>query len=278
MPNDLINTDPIVAQNFFLEIDGEVVSILSSVVRPGHRDGGRRPCSRSARTARARSVKTLARRNKAPDLSLTRMAPPDTTQDKLWGWFNDIRDKGILLSDRTNNRKNGSIVMYDSTHAEVARFNFTNGWPSKISHRPAVSVDSNDPVKETITLIDRAPGAGQVSLHDPVRVHAAARVCRPRGRRAPDRAMRLATARDELEPLRDPTVNGPDDPRLTVLSWPGWSRSSATCELVTPHEIEGLFAADLAFLQDFYGVINFGSQEEYEALLRAPVRRAAVAR
>ena len=29
--------------------------------------------------------------------------------------------------------------------------------------------------------------------------------------------MRLATARDELEPLRDPTVTGPDDPRLTVL-------------------------------------------------------------
>jgi hypothetical protein len=30
-----------------------------------------------------------------------------------------------------------------------------------------------------------------------------------------------------------------------------------------------LFAADLAFLQDFYGVINFGNQEEYEALLAA---------
>jgi len=38
---------------------------------------------------------------------------------------------------------------------------------------------------------------------------------------------------------------------------------------VTPYEIEGLFAADLAFLQDFYGVINFGNQEEYEALLAA---------
>ena len=32
MPNEaLINTDPIVAQNFFLEIDGSVVTILSSV-------------------------------------------------------------------------------------------------------------------------------------------------------------------------------------------------------------------------------------------------------
>src|SRR2546421_691411 len=29
--------------------------------------------------------------------------------------------------------------------------------------------------------------------------------------------MRLATARDELEPLRDPTISSPDDPRLTGL-------------------------------------------------------------
>ena len=80
------------------------------------------------------------------------MAAVDSTQDKIWGWFNDIESKGILLSDRTNNRKSGSIVLYDSTHKEVARFNFTNGWPSKIS-TDQLSVDSNDPVKETITLV-----------------------------------------------------------------------------------------------------------------------------
>ena len=100
---------------------------------------------------KVQTVKTLGRANKAPDLSLTRMAPPDMTQDKLWGWFNDIRDKGILLTDRSNNRKNGSIVMYDSTNKEIARFNFTHGWPSKIS-TDQLSVESNDPVKETITL------------------------------------------------------------------------------------------------------------------------------
>jgi hypothetical protein len=81
--------------------------------------------------------------------------------------------------------------------------------------------------------------------------------------------MRLATARDELEPLRDPTVVGPDDPRLTVLILARVVQSLGDLVMVTPHEIEGLFAADLAFLQDFYGVINFGNQEEYEALLAA---------
>jgi phage tail-like protein len=151
MPNDLINTDPIVSQNFFLEIDGEVVSILSSVsgldvemdVVTMQQAGAK---------GKMQIVKTLGNVNKPPDLSLVRMAPPDSTQDKMWGWFNDIRDKGILLSDRSNNRKNGSIVMYDTTNAEIARFNFTNGWPSKIS-TDQLSADSNDPVKETITLV-----------------------------------------------------------------------------------------------------------------------------
>jgi hypothetical protein len=81
--------------------------------------------------------------------------------------------------------------------------------------------------------------------------------------------MRLATARDELEPLRDPTISGPEDPRLTILVLARVVTRLGSMELVTPHEIEGLFAADLAFLQDFYGVINFGNQEEYEALLQA---------
>lgn len=81
--------------------------------------------------------------------------------------------------------------------------------------------------------------------------------------------MRLATARDELEPLRDPTVTGPDDPRLTIVVLARVVESLGTLDMVTPHEIEGLFAADLAYLQDFYGVINFGTQEEFEEFVAA---------
>src|SRR5579875_1946111 len=81
--------------------------------------------------------------------------------------------------------------------------------------------------------------------------------------------MRLATARDELEPLRDPTITSPDDPRLTVLVLARVVRRLGSLELVTTHEIEGLFAADLAYLQDFYGVVNFGTRADIEALLQA---------
>jgi hypothetical protein len=81
--------------------------------------------------------------------------------------------------------------------------------------------------------------------------------------------MRLATARDELEPLRDPLISGPDDPRLTILVLTRVIEKLGTVPIITASDIEGLFAVDLAYLQDFYGVINFGTQEEYEALLRA---------
>lgn len=88
--------------------------------------------------------------------------------------------------------------------------------------------------------------------------------------------MRLATARDELEPLRDPSVAGPDDPRLTILVLARVIQSLGTLEMITEHDIEGLFAVDLAYLQDFYGVINFGTQDEYDELVRSQRESALI--
>ena len=70
----------------------------------------------------------------------------------MWKWFNEIRDAGLKATDRTGLRKNGSIVLYDSARNEVARFNFFNSWPSKIG-TDQLSVDSNEVVKENITLV-----------------------------------------------------------------------------------------------------------------------------
>jgi hypothetical protein len=81
--------------------------------------------------------------------------------------------------------------------------------------------------------------------------------------------MRLATARDEIEPLRDSRVSGADDPYLTILVIARVISSLGTLRQITPHEVEGLFAADLAFLQDLYGIINFGDPADVEVLQRA---------
>jgi len=81
--------------------------------------------------------------------------------------------------------------------------------------------------------------------------------------------MRLATARDEIQPLRDPRITGPDDPYLTILVLARVITELGTLPAIDVDVVEELFAADLAFLQDLYGIINFGSAEDIEALQRA---------
>jgi phage tail-like protein len=150
LPNDLIATDPLISQNFFLEIDGEVVTILSGVSGLDI-EVDVASLQQVGKAGKIQMVKTLGNQVKAPDLTLTRMAPPDSSKDKLWQWFNDIRDKGMKNADRAGKRKNGSIVLYDTANLETSRFNFYNGWPSKIS-TDGLSADSHEVVKETITL------------------------------------------------------------------------------------------------------------------------------
>jgi phage tail-like protein len=150
MPN-FLQEDTIIAQNFFLEIKGEIITYLSGVsgldIEMDHSE-----VIQTTMDGKKVIRKMLGGHVKAPDLQLTRVAPSDSTSDPLWKWFNDIYQKGMPLANRTGQRKDGSIVLYDSTGTEVSRFNFFNGWPTTIS-TDALSVDSNDPVKETITIV-----------------------------------------------------------------------------------------------------------------------------
>lgn len=67
--------------------------------------------------------------------------------------------------------------------------------------------------------------------------------------------MRLATARDEIMPLRDPRVRD-NDAYLTVLLLSRVLTELGTVSEVTPGVVESLYASDLAFLQDLYRRIN----------------------
>lgn len=78
--------------------------------------------------------------------------------------------------------------------------------------------------------------------------------------------MRLATARDEIEPLRDPRISGAEDPYLTIIVLSRVITELGTLPEITAAVVEGLFAADLAFLQDVYGIINFGDPAELRVL------------
>ena len=67
--------------------------------------------------------------------------------------------------------------------------------------------------------------------------------------------MRLATARDEILPLRDPRVRE-NESYLTVLLLSRVVTQLGDVSQVNPGTIESLFASDLAFLQDLYRRVN----------------------
>jgi hypothetical protein len=70
-----------------------------------------------------------------------------------------------------------------------------------------------------------------------------------------DGVMRLATARDEILPQRDPRVRE-NEAYLTVILLSRVVTRLGSVAQVTSGTIEGLFASDLAFLQDLYRRIN----------------------
>ena len=67
--------------------------------------------------------------------------------------------------------------------------------------------------------------------------------------------MRLATAMDEIAPLRDPRVKGNQAYLVIILLARVVTRLGSITQ-VTPHEIENLFTSDLAFLQRLYRQVN----------------------
>jgi len=69
--------------------------------------------------------------------------------------------------------------------------------------------------------------------------------------------MRLATAADEILPLKDPRVQQ-NPAYLTIIVLSRVITKLGDLPDVNPRIIEGLFVADLAYLQEFYNRINGG--------------------
>jgi hypothetical protein len=67
--------------------------------------------------------------------------------------------------------------------------------------------------------------------------------------------MRLATARDEIEPLRDPKVRD-NEAYLSVLLLSRVLTRLGDLDEITPEVVEGLYAADFDHLQRLYERIN----------------------
>jgi len=64
----------------------------------------------------------------------------------VWAWRKQVEEGKVNEA-----RKNGSIIMYDQTNTEVARWNFENGWPAKISG-PNLDASTNEIAIEELEI------------------------------------------------------------------------------------------------------------------------------
>lgn len=78
-----------------------------------------------------------------------------------------------------------------------------------------------------------------------------------------DGVMRLATAADEIKPLKDPRVQS-NSSYLTIILLARVVTQLGTIDNVTPHVIENLFVSDLEYLQGLYERVNTQGMDAVE--------------
>src|SRR5205809_696646 len=85
----------------------------------------------------------------------------------------------------------------------------------------------------------------------------------PDGRAHRDGVMRLATAADEIHPLKDARVKA-NPAYLTILLLSRVVVRLGTLGTIDAATVEALFAADLAYLQEMYNRINYPTESDPE--------------
>jgi phage tail-like protein len=126
--------DPVATRNFGIEIDGVNIAQFRDVQGVSNTIA---PIEIRENTPSGQQViRKVPGQSVSADVTLKRGKTADRA---LWEWFKQVRDGDIKGA-----RRNGSVVLYDYQRGEVARYNFTNGWPSKldISNLSATGTDT----------------------------------------------------------------------------------------------------------------------------------------
>ena len=89
-------------------------------------------------------IKKLPGARKPPTITLKRAK--NASMD-LWNWHYAMYQGSISEA-----RRNGSVVLYDYSFGEVARYNFVNGWVSKIT-MGAAKAGANEVMTEECTIV-----------------------------------------------------------------------------------------------------------------------------
>ncbi len=113
-----------VANNLFgIEIDGvtiaqfrEVAGIQTTIQVIEHRENT---------PEGVHVIRKIPGNRASGDITLRR---GKTADRGLWNWHKQVQD-----GDMPGARRNGSVILFDYERGEVARYNFVNGWPSRLS-------------------------------------------------------------------------------------------------------------------------------------------------
>ncbi len=134
--------DPLVSFSFAIEVQGIISGFFSEVSGLGSETEVVEHKVVSDGTKEI--VRKIPGRSKWGDISLKRGI---TSIMDVWSWRKMVEDGDIAGA-----RKNGSIMMYNQSGDIVAKWDFVNAWPSKVSG-PSIQADSNALGVEEMTLV-----------------------------------------------------------------------------------------------------------------------------
>ena len=133
--------DPLVSFHFMIDVQGEITGYFTEVSGLGSESEIIE--QKVVNEKGIEIVKKIPGRLKWGDITLKRGI---TSSLDMWNWRRKVEEGKVSEA-----RKNGSIVMFDQELQEKARWNFVNGWPTKITG-PAPKTDSNELGIEELTI------------------------------------------------------------------------------------------------------------------------------
>ncbi|NEQ21371.1 MAG: phage tail protein [Microcoleus sp. SIO2G3] len=144
---------PIPTSRFYVEFDGlteKMVKSVTEVTFTGQTAGHEKPLA-STKGGKTRWQSTSSGFEENPNITIEVYLTEGDLD--FYNWIKGVMPKSEGGDGKwSENRKNGSIVAYDSGDEEIMRWNITNAWPKsyKISD---CSAESKDLALETIEII-----------------------------------------------------------------------------------------------------------------------------
>ena len=136
------DTDPLVSFCFSLDVQGTVTGFFTECSGLGseHEVVEHKVVNEKGQQV----VQKIPGRLKWNDITLKRGV---TSLIDIWEWRKLVEDGDIQTA-----RKNGTVTMYDQSLNPVARWDFTNAWPSKVTG-PSTKSDSKEIGVEEVILV-----------------------------------------------------------------------------------------------------------------------------